>query len=225
MQRQRPSWWSNQRGAILAQASLAAGGRCKYGHYPCSGLENPSHWIEWETKAHIRSTPVRKEGVHYQTGKPTGVYVTSWKPEVVISYEPRLTGKLELVQEALIGSWRQADLALARLARQTTPTGELGRFGSRFDPVSRDQFMAQRPDYYLVGHGVSAWTKKRVVVVRIPSTFIYLFIDLSATRLSKNARHKIVRYGKWPAVPVDASLTEDKLIRLSVEHFWATVGQ
>jgi hypothetical protein len=143
---------------------------------------------------------------------------------VVISYEPRLTGKLELVQEALIGSWKQAELELARIARQTTPTGEQGRFGSRFDPVARDVFMAERPDYYLVGHGVSAWTKKRVVAVRIPSTFIFLFVDLSLTKLSKNARHKIIRYGKWPAVPVDASLTEDKLIRLSVEDFWARVG-
>ena len=220
---QKPAWWTVQRGMVLAEASLAAGGRCKHGHFPCSGLDNPDHWIEWDAKPEIRSTSALKEG--NKDGVPTGIFRRVWHPKVVINYEPRLAGKLELVQEALIGTWKQAELELAWLARQTMPTGEFGRFGGRFDPVSRDVFMAQRPDYYLVGHGVNAWTKKRVVVVRIPSTYIYLFVDLSKTSLSKNARRKIRRYGKWPAVPVDASLTEDKLVRLSVEHFWATVGR
>lgn len=229
----KPEWWSNQRGALLAQVSQAAGGRCKYGHYPCSGLEHPDHWIEWEPKRGVQFEAERiefakqgRDGLNpYRLDFAGNVRTTlAWKPKVVISYEPKLMGKLELVQEALIGSWRDAQRELARIARQTTPTGELGRFGSHFDPVSRDVFMAARPDYYLVGHGVSAWTKRRVVVVRVPSTFIFLFIDLSKTRLSNNARHKIKRYGKWPVVPVDASLTEDKLIRLCVEDFWARVG-
>jgi hypothetical protein len=188
-------------------------------------LEHPEHWIEWEAKASLRAEGVVTPYTDRATGLPRwDKTFIAWHPKVVFAYEPKLTGKLELVQEALIGSWQDAERELARIAGQTMPTGEMGRFGSRFDPVARDVFMAQRPDYYLIGHGISAWTKKRVVVVRIPSTFIYLFINLSATRLSRNARHKIKRYGKWPAVPVDASLTEDKLIKLSVKDFWARAG-
>ena len=66
----------------------------------------------------------------------------------------------EVFIEGLIEDWRAEDsqerAALWRMEERRIHHGEKGRFGSQFDPVQRDVFMETRPEYYLVGLGVSA---------------------------------------------------------------------
>ncbi len=81
-------------------------------------------------------------------------------------------------------------------------------------------FANQRPEYYLVGLGVDAFTFRQVALIRIPSTYHHLFVDVSqATRpLSKNKRHKIARYGAAP--PAEAMVTIQKLCQEAVRNWW-----
>jgi hypothetical protein len=52
----------------------------------------------------------------------------------------------------------------------------------------------------MVGMGINALTHQRVALIRVPSTFVHLFVDCSDTvqELSKNARRKMKRYGQVP---------------------------
>ena len=61
-------------------------------------------------------------------------------------------------QEAIIADWKAQDRAereaLLKIERAQIH-GEMGVFGQQFDPVERDVFVANRPDYYLKGLGIS----------------------------------------------------------------------
>ena len=126
--------------------------------------------------------------------------------------------------EGVIASWVDEDRERCnyewKLEQRTIHTGELGRFKRRFDPVARDVFANERPEYYLVGLGVDAFTFKRVALVRIPSTYQHLFVDVSqATRpLSKSKRRKIARYGATP--PAEAMVTIKQLCQEAVRDWW-----
>ena len=125
-------------------------------------------------------------------------------------------------QEAIIADWKAQDRAereaLLKIERAQIH-GEKGVFGRQFDPVERDVFMANRPDYYLKGLGVSPVTFKKVAKVRVPSTYVHLYVDLSGTKeagsLSKNKRRKMQRYGQ------EAPAEVNQLCRQAVEHWWA----
>lgn len=132
----------------------------------------------------------------------------------------------EVFIEGIIEEWKAEDrdrrLYEWKLEQRTIHTGEKGRWGRRFDPVTRDVFMANQPEYYLVGLGVDALNFKRVALVRIPSTQIHLFVDVSRAgtfrRLSKNQRRKIVRYGASP--PADVMGEIRSLCQEAVEDWW-----
>ncbi len=125
--------------------------------------------------------------------------------------------------EDIIDTWKAEDrdrvAYLWRLERETMHD-ERGRWGSRFDPVSRDVFMATRPEYYLVGMGLNPLTFNRVAMVRIPSTFNVLFVDVSEAvqGMSKNIRRKAKRYGH--ELPEEAMLTVDTLCKAAVRDWW-----
>lgn len=86
----------------------------------------------------------------------------------------------------------------------------------RFDPVSREAFLADRPDHYIEAVGVSGLTFTRIAKVRIPSTNVRLFVDVAKSKISKNQQRKLRRYG--------ASSTQqesiEELCDLAVKDFW-----
>lgn len=91
----------------------------------------------------------------------------------------------------------------------------------RFDPVSREAFLAQQPPYYLEAVGVSGLTFTRVAKVRIPSTYMRLFVDVAKAKAqSKNQRRKARRYG----LPVTESETVDERCNLAVKDFWTKLS-
>ena len=67
----------------------------------------------------------------------------------------------------------------------------------RFDTVSRDEFLARQPDYYLVAMSVDALTFRPVAQARIASTHVHLFVDIGPTLqgVSRNRRLQKRREG------------------------------
>jgi hypothetical protein len=113
---------------------------------------------------------------------------------LVVSLEgTEMQREYQKLAEAAIESWKDEDRERRnyewKLEQQQILDGTYGKYGTSFDPVARDAFFATRPEYYLVSIGVNAFTYQRVALIRIPSTSVYLFVDLSdaVQELSKNA--------------------------------------
>jgi len=91
----------------------------------------------------------------------------------------------------------------------------------RFDPVSKETFLTDRPPYYLEAVGVSGLTFTRVAKVRIPSTYMRLFVDVAKAKTqSKNQRRKARRYG---ITPTETETVYD-LCNLAVKDFWTKLS-
>jgi hypothetical protein len=147
-----------------------------------------------------------------------------WKPEQVTVWEWELATLADAAVEEAIATWKADDRELRALdwkrEQQAILDGTYGTYGSRFDPVARDQFMAQRPVYYLKATGMDGMHARPVAVMRVPSTSIYLFIDVSAAfapKATKNQRRLARRRGK--PVQVQA-VTVEQLCEQAVQLWW-----
>jgi hypothetical protein len=129
----------------------------------------------------------------------------------------------EATVEETIASWKADDREQRALdwkqEQQAILDGTYGKYGSRFDPVSRDQFMAQRPEYYLTATGVDGMHFTPVAVVRVPSTPIHLYVNVSAAfvKTTKSQRRHARRHGK----PVqEVTVTVEELCKEAVALWW-----
>jgi len=131
----------------------------------------------------------------------------------------------EFYVEELIRYWIAEDRAQAeaewKAERERMHRGPTRIRQGRFDTVSRAEFLARQPDYYLVGISVDALTFRPVAKVRIPSTYVHLFVDIAPAveRLSKNKRRKASRYGK--PLPKETQETVEKLVQKAVADWWS----
>ncbi len=120
--------------------------------------------------------------------------------------------------EGLIAGWVAGDRE-QRQAEWEAELREMHRIPDRhfrqghFDPIRRELFLAQQPLYYLVGMGVDALTFRPVAKVRIPSTYVSLFVDIGEALqgVSRNKRRKALRYGK--TLPKEARANIEALVR------------
>jgi len=106
-------------------------------------------------------------------------------------------------EDELIAYWVSDDREARRyqrwLDKRRPIVGEdFGAWGSRFDPVQRDQFMAQRPRYYYMGLAIDALRGVPVAVVRPAGTFTALYVNVSEVlrRVSKHKKRRALRYGR-----------------------------
>jgi hypothetical protein len=111
--------------------------------------------------------------------------------------------------------WRQEQRLLHRLP------DERGWRKQRFDPVAKDQFFSQQPQFYLEAVGVSGLTFTRIAKVRIPSTHLRLFVDVAESKVSKHQRRKARRYGI--GLLTEETRTIDQICSTAVNDFWATL--
>jgi hypothetical protein len=134
----------------------------------------------------------------------------------------------ELSIEGIIDSWKAEDRERRayewKLEQRQIIDGTYGQYGTTFDPVARDVYVNSRPAYYLVGMGVNPFTYQRVALVRIPSTFVHLFVDVgsavkSVQGVSKNAKRKAVRHGKIRQGALMAEI--DQLCKAAVADWWS----
>jgi hypothetical protein len=77
--------------------------------------------------------------------------------------------------------------------------------------------------YYLEAVGISGLTFTPIAKARVASTPVRLFVDVprSKRKMSKNARHKALRYGRGRLVGEDRTIAE--LCNLAVKDFWRSI--
>ncbi len=92
---------------------------------------------------------------------------------------------------------RQAELeveqkALHSLGERRYPTR------GQFSAISKEIWLARQPLFYIENLGISGLSFRPFAKVRIPSSFMRLFVDLgdSLRTVSKSKRRKAIRYGK-----------------------------
>jgi hypothetical protein len=126
--------------------------------------------------------------------------------------------------EGLIRYWIAEDRAQReadwQAERRRIHRGPVRIRQGRFDTVSRDEFLARQPDYYLVGISVDALTFRPVARVRIPSTYVHLFVEIGPALkgLSKSKRRKASRYGR--PLPQETQETVGTLVQKAVADWW-----
>ena len=131
----------------------------------------------------------------------------------------------EIYIEAIIAEW-QADDRIQRQAdwqdeRRTLHSTSDRRFPlhGQFSAVSKDIFFAEQPLYYLSGFGISGLTFKPFAKVKLPSSFVYLYvnIDKALGRLSKNKRRKAIRHGGRIPLAVEEDIGD--ICKSAVKHY------
>ncbi len=133
-----------------------------------------------------------------------------------------------LFMETVIEDWKAEDreerALLWKLEQEHLHDGTFGRWGSDFDPVARDVYYQERPKYYMLGFGVSAESKQRIAVIRVPSTYIRLYVNLAVAfqgvSISRNKKRKMARYNAGP--PAIVSERIDTLCSQAVDAYWAS---
>ena len=127
--------------------------------------------------------------------------------------------------EYLIADWKAddkaQDKALWEAERQRLHSLGERRFPLRgqFSNISKDIFFDQQPLFYVLGMGVSGLTYKPFAKVRLSSSYVYLYVDLTNTLkgVGKAKRRKAIRYGK--ALPIEKQREVEQLCRLAVRHY------
>ena len=127
--------------------------------------------------------------------------------------------------EGLIADWkaddRQQDTAQWQEERKRLHSLAERRYPLRgqFSSIAKDIFFARQPLFYLLGLGISGLTFKPFARIRLPSSYVHLFVDLGDTLkgVSKAKRRKAIRYGK--ALPVEKQMEIAQVCRLAVMHY------
>ena len=91
-----------------------------------------------------------------------------------------------------IQNWNFERKTLHRTNDRRTP------IHGQFSAVSKDIFFDSQPEFYVESVGVSGLTFCAFVKLRVASDYTRLFVDLTNTfkGMTKNQRHKAIRYGK-----------------------------
>ncbi len=131
-------------------------------------------------------------------------------------YEKRINGLIKDWQaadrEQDLAEWQAEQKRIHSLGEKVLP------LRGRFSAVSREVYHDAQPLYYMVGLGMSGVTLHPFAKVRIASSYLTLHIDLgdSLKRMSRNKRHKIIRYGA--SIPLDCERRVNSLIQSAVLH-------
>jgi len=89
----------------------------------------------------------------------------------------------------------------------------------QFNNISRDIFYAKQPQFYLLGLGISGLTFKPFAKIRLSSSYVSLYVDLSDSlrMVSKAKRRKAIRYGK--PLPLELQREIGQACKLAVGHY------
>jgi hypothetical protein len=133
------------------------------------------------------------------------------------------SGKLaNPVIEEVIAAWKADDRArrsqLGKLEkRRLHAMPQIYKRGP-FGTLEREQFLANRPQFEIVGIGVSPFTQHRIAQVVIPGLHRTVWVDLHGVKLSKNKLHKLARY-KRGSVPKELVSQIEARVRQQVARF------
>ena len=225
-----PQWATQERRNHLSGKLFQQyGNRCQKGHIACPVRSHYLVYTEGRQEYAAVEVPIKCVDSY---GNKTGQVVYRWAVHLVpitVTYAARAN---ESAAEACIDSWKQEDRErrgqLRRFHGSTLNDGTYGRYGARFDPVNRDVYHQTRPAYHFLTYGVSAASKQRIAVIRLPSTFIRLYVNVSEAvqevNLSQNKRRKIKRYGHIRPQPKINDIVVDRLCTAAVREYLARQG-
>ncbi len=233
-----PKWATPERQKVLVDLWEPLSNKCLQGHPVCPVVEHYEQvkrkvgqvFTIVDGKCKVESSPESDKLWDAVHDREYRVYFPKQplKLNVEIIETVEHNGLYEATTEEIIEVWKAEDRErenyLWKLEQQQIHDGAYGKFGDRFDPVARDNFMVKRPEFYLVGLGVSAVTFHRVALVRIPSSSVHLFVDVSrlssVQRINKHKRRKI-RQGK-AALPDSVQAQIHQICLKAVRHWWDT---
>lgn len=217
-----PQWMTAERLSKLAELCKRDDHRCLKRHVRCP---EKSHY-QWATpRQEVVAVPVQHPVLDKDTGGiRRDITRPGWSPEQVTVWEWEPAYLHQATVEETKASWKADDRELWALdwkrEQRTLHDGTYGSYGSQFDPVARDVFMAQRPEYYLKATGVDGVHFRPVAVVRVPSTNLHLFVDVSEAfvKPTKSQRRHARRHGK----PVQ-EVTVEQLCQQAVQEWWTRI--
>ncbi len=195
--RNKPDWLTPERQANIESVLLKSNGHCIAGHKICLGyFEN-----DYNGKARWHCA--------YERGNPCygkyDLFASQVIERLIKDYhqEDREQAKLD---------YRQEQIALHGLGEHSFP------MRGRFSAVSREIYSSNQPVFKIEGFGISGLTLTPFAKVKLTSSYMHLYVELgTALRpLSKNKRHKIIRYGK--ALPPSASKSISAAVRDYINH-------
>ena len=134
------------------------------------------------------------------------IYITYKTLEVAEVIWEWFQGQYFSTSEEVIAAWKADDRVarerLWRLEQRRLHAAPQLRKRGEFDSIRREQYLADRPVWHIVGIGLNAFTQKRVAQVEIPGLKKVIWVDLAGIKLgvSENKLRKLARY-KAGAIP------------------------
>ena len=109
--------------------------------------------------------------------------------------------------------WKAEQKQLHSLGERRTP------LRGEFSAISRDISGADKPQFYLLGLGISGLTFTPFAKVRLSSTYVNLYVELGDTlgKVSKSKRRKAIRYGK--PLPLELDHQIRTICKSALDHF------
>lgn len=181
-----PKWITPERQQRLVTLFNQSQGFCIYGHKPCKG-----HW-----QPNIKAVSLGGNRVELVT-------TYNWRCDYADHpcYNPYDSFYVN-TESRLITDWVNDDRRQliaerqAEIKREHATNFRTYPLHGTFSGVSRDIYHDQQPCYYINGYGVSGVTCKPFVRLRIASSGVHLYVDISQALLPLSAlqRRKARRY-------------------------------
>ena len=165
-----PQWMTAERLAKLDELCRRDYHLCLKGHRNC---REKSHY-QWVTsRQEVVAVPVELGVLDKATGGiRRDVTVPGWKSEQVTVWEWESAYLHDATVEEVKASWKADDREQRALdwkrEQQAILDGTFNYFNSRFDPIAKSVFMAQRPEFYLHATGMDGMHARPVAVVKGP---------------------------------------------------------
>lgn len=201
-----PKWSTTERKDYLVKLWAMYGNKCLLGHTACP---IPEHYTHYDRKLTYTANPktvrcIDTSGNPLNDSQGNPLYMTVYEIKRDYILTKRVDRLYEVKSETIIKDWINED-RIERLADYKAETEARHKLNYRtmplagtFSGIAQDIYYDNQPQYYLENIGISGLTFKPFAKLRLASSNIRLFVDISALLkpLSKNKKRKAVRYGK-----------------------------
>jgi hypothetical protein len=219
--------WSNPtRQAYLIKLWTKYGNQCLLGHTACPILE---HYIHTDSKLVLvpqaKSVPcLDGSGNPIKDSHGNPLYLTVYPLAKDYIQTKSIDRLYELKSETLIKDWIADDRAQAQAEYRAEYEARHRDYERRtplhgkFSAIGKDIYYDSQPQFYLEAMGISGLTFKPFAKLRLASSYVRLYVDLSAVfqPLSKNQKRKAVRYGR-KSLQLNNQI--DRACWLAVKHY------